>query len=122
MLVVWPSTRRDGDGFHERGFANWLDEGANRLRPLRRGPRPVRDGHLGRHRRRLDLPVEPEPEEVYDLRSPSEDAVELALELADYCDLEGVTGVLTRRRSGDMPFDAWKTAIDELETCIRWHD
>jgi len=69
-----------------------------------------------------DLPVEPEPEEVYDLRSPSEDAVELALELADYCDLEGVTGVLTRRRSGDMPFDAWKTAIDELETCVRWHD
>ncbi len=69
-----------------------------------------------------DLPVEPEPEEVYDLRSPGEDAIELALELADYCDLEGVTGVLTRRRSGDMPFDAWKTAIDELETCIRWHD
>jgi hypothetical protein len=69
-----------------------------------------------------DLPVEPEPEDVYDLRSPSEDAIELALELADYCDLEGVTGVLTRRRTGDMPFDAWKSAIDELETCIRWHD
>ncbi|HST66066.1 MAG TPA: hypothetical protein VLM05_12830 [Mycobacteriales bacterium] len=69
-----------------------------------------------------DLPVEPEPEEVYDLRSPSEDAIDLALELADYCDLEGVTGVLTQRRSGDMPFDAWKSAIDELETCIRWHD
>jgi hypothetical protein len=69
-----------------------------------------------------DLAVEPEPEEVYDLRSPSEDAIELALELADYCDLEGVTGVLTRRRAGDMPFDAWKSAVDELETCIRWHD
>jgi hypothetical protein len=69
-----------------------------------------------------DLPVEPEPEEVYDLRGPSEDAIELALELADYCDLEGVTAVLTRRRTGDIPFDAWKTAIDELETCIRWHD
>ncbi|HEY6745029.1 MAG TPA: hypothetical protein VI357_04850 [Mycobacteriales bacterium] len=69
-----------------------------------------------------DLVVEPEPEEVYDLRSPSEDAVELALELADYCDLEGVTGALTRRRTGDVPFDTWKSAIDELETCIRWHD
>jgi hypothetical protein len=69
-----------------------------------------------------DLAVEPEPEEVYDLRSPSEDAVELALELADYCDLEGVTAVLTRRRTGDIPFDAWTSAIDELETCIRWHD
>jgi hypothetical protein len=69
-----------------------------------------------------ELPVEPEPEEVYDLRSPSEDAVELALELADYCDLEGVTGVLTRRRSGEMPFDTWKSAIDELQTCVRWHD
>jgi hypothetical protein len=69
-----------------------------------------------------DLPVEPEPEEVYDLRGPDVDAIELALELADYCDLEGVTGVLTQRRSGDMPFDVWKTAIDELETCVRWHD
>ena len=69
-----------------------------------------------------DLTVEPEPEEVYDLRSPSEDAVELALELADYCDLEGVTGALTRRRTGDIPFDAWKSAVDELETCVRWHD
>ncbi len=68
-----------------------------------------------------DLPVEPEPEEVYDLRSPSEDAIELALELADYCDLEGVTGVLTRRRTGDMPFDAWKSAIDVLDILIRWH-
>jgi hypothetical protein len=69
-----------------------------------------------------ELPVEPEPEEVYDLRSPGEDAIELTLELADYCDLEGVTAVLTRRRSGDMPFDTWTAAIDELETCIRWHD
>ena len=69
-----------------------------------------------------DLAVEPEPEEVYDLRSPGEDAVELALELADYCDLEGVTATLTRRRTGDIPFDTWKSAVDELETCVRWHD
>jgi hypothetical protein len=69
-----------------------------------------------------ELPVEPEPEEVYDLRRPSDDAVELTLELADYCDLEGVTATLTRRPDGDMPFDAWIAAIDELETCIRWHD
>jgi hypothetical protein len=69
-----------------------------------------------------DLPVEPTPDEVYDLRRPSEDAVELALELADYCDLDGVTAVLTRRRAGDIPFDAWTAAIDELETCLRWHD
>jgi hypothetical protein len=69
-----------------------------------------------------ELPVEPDPEEVYDLRSPGEDAVELALELADYCDLEGVTAALTRRRTGDMPFDAWKAAIDEIETCVRWHE
>jgi hypothetical protein len=70
-----------------------------------------------------DLSVEPEPEEVYDLRSPGEDAVELALELADYCDLEGVTATLTRRRpGGEIPFDAWTAAVDELQTCIRWHD
>ena len=55
-------------------------------------------------------------------RSPGEDAVELTLELADYCDLDGVTAVVTRRRDGDMPFDAWAAAIDELETCIRWYD
>ena len=69
-----------------------------------------------------ELSVEPEPEEVYDLRAPGDDAIELALELADYCDLEGVTATLTRRRTGDVPFDQWTAAIDELETCIRWHD
>jgi hypothetical protein len=69
-----------------------------------------------------DLPVEPEPEEVYDLRAPGDDAVELVLELADYCELDGITGALTRRRSGDLPFDTWTAAIDELETCIRWYD
>ena len=69
-----------------------------------------------------DLAVEPAPEEVYDLRSPSEDAVELVLELADYCDLDGVTAALTRRRAGDIPFDTWTAAINELETCLRWHD
>jgi hypothetical protein len=69
-----------------------------------------------------ELTVVPEPEEVYDLRRPSEDAVELTLELADYCDLDGVTATLTRRRTGDVPFDAWTAAIDELETCIRWLD
>jgi hypothetical protein len=69
-----------------------------------------------------DLAVEPAPEEVYDLRRPSEDAVELALELADYCDLDGVTAALTRRRAGDIPFDTWTAAVNELETCLRWHD
>ena len=69
-----------------------------------------------------DLPVEPDPEEVYDLRGPGPDAVELVLELADYCDLEAVTTTLTRRRTGDIPFDTWTQAIDELETCVRWHD
>jgi hypothetical protein len=69
-----------------------------------------------------DLAVEPAPEEVYDLRRPSEDAVELALELADYCDLDGVTAALARRRAGDIPFDTWTAAVNELETCLRWHD
>ncbi len=69
-----------------------------------------------------DLPVEPAPEEVYDLRSPSVDSVELALELADYCDLDGVTAALTRRPAGDIPFDTWTAAVNELETCLRWHD
>jgi hypothetical protein len=69
-----------------------------------------------------DLPVEPDPEEVYDLRGPSPDAVELAVELADYCDLKGVTAALTRRQSGDIPFDTWTAAVNELETCIRWED
>ncbi len=69
-----------------------------------------------------DLPVEPDPQEVYDLRGPSEDAIELALELADYCDLKGVSRALTRRRTGEIPFDTWTAAITELETCIRWQD
>jgi hypothetical protein len=69
-----------------------------------------------------ELPVEPDPQEVYDLRGPSEDAIELALELADYCDLKGVTRALRRRRAGDIPFDIWTAAVTELETCIRWQD
>jgi hypothetical protein len=69
-----------------------------------------------------ELPVDPDPQEVYDLRGPSEDAIELALELADYCDLKGVTRALTRRPDGDIPFDTWTAAVTELETCIRWQD
>jgi len=69
-----------------------------------------------------ELPVQPDAQEVYDLRGPSEDAIELALELADYCDLKGVSRALTRRRSGDIPFDTWTAAVTELETCIRWED
>jgi hypothetical protein len=67
-----------------------------------------------------ELPVEPDPEEVYDLRGPSPEAVELALELADYCDLDGVSETLTRRRDGEIPFDEWAAAINEIETCVRW--
>jgi hypothetical protein len=69
-----------------------------------------------------ELPVDPDPQEVYDLRGPSEDAIELALELADYCDLKGVTRALTRRPDGGIPFDTWTAAVTELETCIRWQD
>ncbi|HEY7101582.1 MAG TPA: hypothetical protein VH573_08085 [Mycobacteriales bacterium] len=69
-----------------------------------------------------ELPVEPDPQEVYDLRSPSEDAIELALELADYCDLKGVSRTLNRRQAGDIPFDTWTAAVTELETCVRWED
>ena len=69
-----------------------------------------------------DLPVEPDPQEIYDLRGPSEDAIELALELADYCDLKGVSRALTRGRTGEVPFDTWTAAITELETCVRWQD
>lgn len=69
-----------------------------------------------------ELPVEPEPEEVYDLRSPGPEAIELALELADYCELEGVATALLRRRDGDVPFDEWTVAVNEIESCVRWHD
>ena len=69
-----------------------------------------------------ELPVRPDAQEVYDLRGPSEDAIELAVELADYCDLKGVTRTLRRSRSGDISFDTWTAAVTELETCIRWED
>ena len=58
------------------------------------------------------------PEQPYQ----GEDATELALELADYCDLKGVSRALTRTRTGEIPFDTWTAAITELETCIRWQD
>jgi hypothetical protein len=69
-----------------------------------------------------ELPVTPDPQEVYDLRGPSEDAIELVLELADYCDLKGVSRALGRRQAGDVPFDTWTAAVTELETCVRWED
>ena len=56
------------------------------------------------------------------ISGPGPDAVELALELADYCELEGVTAALTRRRSGDVPFDEWIQVVNEIQTCVRWHD
>ncbi len=70
-----------------------------------------------------ELPVEPADDDVYDLRVPSDGAVQLAIDLADYCDLGGVKAALaSRRRDGEIPFDLWTTAVAEIERCLRWRD
>lgn len=70
-----------------------------------------------------ELPVEPADDDVYDLRVPSDGAVQLAIDLADYCDLDGVKAALaSRRRDGEIPFDLWTTAVAEIERCLRWRD
>jgi len=63
------------------------------------------------------LPVEVGEEEVYDLTSPNPAALELAQELAEYCQLEGVAAAV----EGGEPAD-WNAVLAEIGTCIRWHD
>jgi hypothetical protein len=70
-----------------------------------------------------ELPVEVPDDERYDLAAPDPDAVELARDLAHYCQLAGVEEALAGR-AGDagVPFDIWVAAVAEISTCLRWHD
>jgi len=77
----------------------------------------VRDAEPGQ------LTVAPDEDETYDLTAPDEDAVELARDLADYCQLAGVEEALAGRPTDDsVPFDVWVAAVKEIGTCLRWHD
>ncbi len=69
-----------------------------------------------------DLPLEPADDERYDLGAPDPDTVELARDLADYCQLEGVEEALARPTDAGVPFDVWVAAVAEVSTCLRWHE
>ena len=70
-----------------------------------------------------ELPVELPDEERYDLAAPEPGAVDLARDLADYCQLAGVEEALAGRAAETgVPFDVWVAAVAEISTCLRWHD
>ena len=62
---------------------------------------------------------EPAAGDSIDLREPSDDAAEILIELADYCDLDADLDVLDAR-----PIDktAWTALVSELETCLQQQD
>src|SRR5207244_8595647 len=61
------------------------------------------------------LAVLPAEDESYDLTAPDPDALDLARDLAGYCQLAGVDAVLAERavQSG-VPFDLWVAAVKEI--------
>jgi len=70
-----------------------------------------------------ELPVELPEDERYDLAAPDPQAVDLARDLADYCQLAGVEEALAGRATdAGVPFDVWVAAVAEISTCLRWHD
>jgi hypothetical protein len=68
------------------------------------------------------LTVDPGEDESYDLTAPGPEAVELARDFADYCQLAGVEAALSGRPADDVPFDVWVAAVAEIASCVRWHD
>jgi hypothetical protein len=68
------------------------------------------------------LTVDPTEEDSYDLTAPGPEAVELARDLADYCQLAGVEAALSGRPADGVPFDVWVAAVAEIASCVRWYD
>jgi hypothetical protein len=68
------------------------------------------------------LTVDPREDESYDLTAPEPEAVELARDFADYCQLAGVEAALSGRASDGVPFDVWVAAVAEIASCVRWYD
>jgi hypothetical protein len=69
-----------------------------------------------------DLTVDPSEEDSYDLTAPGPEAVELARDLADYCQLAGVEAALSGRPADGVPFDVWVAAVAEIGSCVHWYD
>jgi hypothetical protein len=69
-----------------------------------------------------ELTVDPTEEDSYDLTAPGPEGVELARDLADYCQLAGVEAALSGRPADNIPFDVWVAAVAEIGSCIRWYD
>jgi hypothetical protein len=61
------------------------------------------------------LNVSPADSERYDLTDDSSSAKEIARDLADYCQLAGVQDTLAGKGS-------WASAVNEISSCLRWHD
>jgi hypothetical protein len=69
------------------------------------------------------LQIAPAEEETYDLTAPGAEAIELARDLADYCQLAGVEEALAGRSAETgVSFDVWVAAIAEIASCVSWHD
>jgi hypothetical protein len=62
---------------------------------------------------------EPDPEDIIDLRDPSEEGAMLLLELAAYCDLQADTSALD---DDDIDPVAWNAIVSEIEGCLQKQD
>jgi len=70
-----------------------------------------------------ELPVDVPEDEQYELSAPDPEAVDLARDLAEYCQLAGVEEALAGRLTeAGLPFDVWVAAVAEISTCLRWHE
>jgi hypothetical protein len=70
-----------------------------------------------------ELPVDVPEDEQYELSAPDPEAIDLARDLAEYCQLVGVEEALAGRGvEVGVPFDVWVAAVAEISTCLRWHE
>ena len=65
------------------------------------------------------LPVQADEEETYDLTEPTPDGLDLVRDLAEYCQLAGVTETIG---DADTPPADWDAVLTEVSSCLRWHD
>ena len=66
------------------------------------------------------LPVEADEEEIYDLGNPTPGTLELVRDIAEYCQLEGVVAAVGE--DTDTPPADWDAVLNEVSSCLRWHD
>jgi hypothetical protein len=66
-----------------------------------------------------ELTLDVGAEEVYDLRRPTEQSLDIAIDLAQYCQLGAASEALG---DGDEAPADWDAVVTEIASCMRWYD